>query len=604
MRSGALENARSPSTAVLTSVRRVNLASPLCRTGRSYSTPVWRNPAQLRRPRMKRFFSGRRRTTSTTRRSIRPKSPASRGISTSETSRMSTVEPVVAGPLPEALLALPADGVDDFEAGLPLGDEVGEHFRRVLEVGVHDDDRLAAGVVHPRRHRPFLAEVPGQPDQLDAVVVALQLQHGLGRTVAAAVVDEEDLVRSELVEHRRETVVEDGDVPLLVVEGDDDRDSRGLRRGRFGKRTVARDLKLAQVRGAEEVDEGVVGETEPPRWLLEAAGCPARTPEGPGWPGDRRGPSRFPARRPGKGMSDVRFTHLRSTRSVSRLKARDPEMEERSVPFEPVQSEDPWERHAGWWQEGSPTVPTRSTRSRSCPLFRRSGRRGRPGPRRGTGEGQLARAGRPARRARSSASTRPGRSSPWPGSGPAGRSTPGGRRPACPVRSGAFDAVVACLVFEHIVDYAEAIAEVARVLRPGGRFLFFLNHPLLQTPNSGWIDDHILEEQYWRIGPYLVEDISEEEVAPGVRLPFIHRPLSRYVNAMAERPADRADGGAGPAARVPRAGGRVPRGGQHPPAALPAGPQDPLTAGGDGEPVGHTGPYRPRLKLTRRAAEG
>jgi hypothetical protein len=72
------------------------------------------------------------------------------------------------------------------------------------------------------------------------------------------------------------------------------------------------------------------------------------------------------------------------------------------------------------------------------------------------------------------------------------------------------------------------------VLRPGGRFLFFLNHPLLQTPGSGWIDDHILEEQYWRIGPYLVEDNSEEEVAPGVLLPFIHRPLHRYVNAMAD----------------------------------------------------------------------
>src|SRR5882762_6816378 len=103
-----------------------------------------------------------------------------------------------------------------------------------------------------------------------------------------------------------------------------------------------------------------------------------------------------------------------------------------------------------------------------------------------------------------------------------------------PCRSGFFDAAIACLVFEHIEDYTEAIGEVARVLRPGGRFLFFLNHPLLQTPGSGWIDDHILEEQYWRIGPYLIEDNSDEEVAPGVLLPFILRPLSRYVNAMAE----------------------------------------------------------------------
>ena len=106
---------------------------------------------------------------------------------------------------------------------------------------------------------------------------------------------------------------------------------------------------------------------------------------------------------------------------------------------------------------------------------------------------------------------------------------------ALPLRSASFDAVVACLVFEHIRDVDAAIAEVGRVLRPGGRFLFFLNHPLLQTPSSGWIDDQMLDppEQYWRIGPYLVEDETIEEVEKDVFIPFIHRPLSRYVNAMA-----------------------------------------------------------------------
>jgi ubiquinone/menaquinone biosynthesis C-methylase UbiE len=104
---------------------------------------------------------------------------------------------------------------------------------------------------------------------------------------------------------------------------------------------------------------------------------------------------------------------------------------------------------------------------------------------------------------------------------------------AClPFPSASFDTVVACLVFEHIDEVDAAIAEVGRVLAPGGRFLFFLNHPLLQTPGSGWIDDHILEEQYWRIGPYLVEDTTLEQVDNGVWIPFIHRPLSRYVNAL------------------------------------------------------------------------
>jgi len=104
-----------------------------------------------------------------------------------------------------------------------------------------------------------------------------------------------------------------------------------------------------------------------------------------------------------------------------------------------------------------------------------------------------------------------------------------------PFADEAFDAVVACLVFEHIDDVDEAIAEVARVLRPGGRFCFFLNHPLLQTPNSGWIDDQFLDppEQYWRIGAYLVEDATIEEVDKDVFIRFVHRPLGRYVNALA-----------------------------------------------------------------------
>jgi SAM-dependent methyltransferase len=105
-----------------------------------------------------------------------------------------------------------------------------------------------------------------------------------------------------------------------------------------------------------------------------------------------------------------------------------------------------------------------------------------------------------------------------------------------PFASASFDAAVACLVFEHIDAMDSAIAELARVVRPGGRFVFMLNHPLLQTPGSGWIDDHILDppEQYWRIGPYLTEMTSVEEVQKDVFIPFVHRPLGRYVNALVD----------------------------------------------------------------------
>jgi SAM-dependent methyltransferase len=105
-----------------------------------------------------------------------------------------------------------------------------------------------------------------------------------------------------------------------------------------------------------------------------------------------------------------------------------------------------------------------------------------------------------------------------------------------PVEDASYDAVVACLVFEHIDELEPAIAEVVRVLRPGGQFSFFLNHPLLQTPGSGWIDDHIIDppEQYWRLGAYLVETDSMEEVESDVFIRFVHRPLSRYINALHE----------------------------------------------------------------------
>jgi SAM-dependent methyltransferase len=193
---------------------------------------------------------------------------------------------------------------------------------------------------------------------------------------------------------------------------------------------------------------------------------------------------------------------------------------------------DPWEEHAGWWQAGFTAGADPEYEEQILPLARRW----LAGAARvldvGCGEGQVARLVDAARVV--------GVDPTWAqlvvarerGGGPAyGRAVAA----ALPFAPGSFDAVVACLVFEHIRAVDDAIAEVARVLAPGGRFVFFLNHPLLQTPSSGWIDDQILDppEQYWRIGPYLVEDESLEEVEKDVFIPFIHRPLSRYVNALA-----------------------------------------------------------------------
>ncbi len=196
---------------------------------------------------------------------------------------------------------------------------------------------------------------------------------------------------------------------------------------------------------------------------------------------------------------------------------------------------DLWEIHAGWWQEGFTEGADPEYSEQIVPLVADL----LGGQRRvldvGTGEGQLARVlarreveviGVDPTAAQIRRAIRRGGDPVYVRSGAS----------ELPFPAGSFDGALACLVFEHIEAMDAAMAEVARVLRPGGRFVLMLNHPLLQTPDAGWIDDHMVDppEQYWRIGPYLVETETIEEVQLGVHIPFIHRPLSRYLNSMVD----------------------------------------------------------------------
>jgi SAM-dependent methyltransferase len=198
-----------------------------------------------------------------------------------------------------------------------------------------------------------------------------------------------------------------------------------------------------------------------------------------------------------------------------------------------VRRRDPWEIHAGWWQDNFTAGADPEYEEQILPLAEEH----LAGATRildvGCGEGQLAR-----------------RAAALPGARVVGVDRTEAQLAAAAERGGgvvycrseaellpfaarSFDAVVICLTLEHLDPFEPAVREVGRVLEPGGRFLLFLNHPLLQAPDSGWIDDHILEEQYWRVGPYQPDDVSMEEIAPGIKLPFMHRRLSRYVNEMA-----------------------------------------------------------------------
>jgi SAM-dependent methyltransferase len=192
-----------------------------------------------------------------------------------------------------------------------------------------------------------------------------------------------------------------------------------------------------------------------------------------------------------------------------------------------------WERNAGWWQREYSAGADPEYEDQILPLVARHLARAHRVLDVGCGEGQVA-------RHLASLGIDVVGFDPTPsqlavarerGSGPRYARA---RADALPCRDAAFDSVLVCLALEHVDDFQSAIDEVARVLEPGGTFLLLLCHPLLQSPGSGWIDDRITGEHYWRVGEYLVDDEVVDEVAPGVSLRFLHRPISHYVNAMGD----------------------------------------------------------------------
>ena len=131
-------------------------------------------------------------------------------------------------------------------------------------------------------------------------------------------------------------------------------------------------------------------------------------------------------------------------------------------------TDDLWETNARWWQSGFTEGADAEYEEQILPLAKRHLKGAKRVLDVGTGEGQVARLAPgfvvgvdPTEAQVLEAARRRGK----PRYGRADAT-------ALPFRDEFFDAVVACLVFEHIDDADAAIAEVARVLAPGGRLLF------------------------------------------------------------------------------------------------------------------------------------
>lgn len=102
---------------------------------------------------------------------------------------------------------------------------------------------------------------------------------------------------------------------------------------------------------------------------------------------------------------------------------------------------------------------------------------------------------------------------------------------AMPFEAAAFDAVVSYLSLIDIPDYRAAIAEMARVLKPGGTLLV-ANLTAMNTSGGGlrWQKDLLGNKRFFALDHYMTERPSWEEWR-GIRVQNWHRPLSAYMQA-------------------------------------------------------------------------
>lgn len=92
-----------------------------------------------------------------------------------------------------------------------------------------------------------------------------------------------------------------------------------------------------------------------------------------------------------------------------------------------------------------------------------------------------------------------------------------------PELGGAFDAVVCSMVLSAVPDWRPALRACVWALRPGGLFVFSVNHPAFEDLWATW-----RRHGAYRVSRYLAEYEIPHRVAPD-----FHRPLSAYLNELA-----------------------------------------------------------------------
>jgi ubiquinone/menaquinone biosynthesis C-methylase UbiE len=106
-------------------------------------------------------------------------------------------------------------------------------------------------------------------------------------------------------------------------------------------------------------------------------------------------------------------------------------------------------------------------------------------------------------------------------------------------KSARFDVVICVLALQNMDDLAPVFAEVKRVLKPGGRFVFVLNHPTFRVlKRSSWGFDDKEKVQYRRVDGYLSGAKISIDMHPGKaqtkQTISYHRSLQDFFKALSK----------------------------------------------------------------------
>ena len=105
------------------------------------------------------------------------------------------------------------------------------------------------------------------------------------------------------------------------------------------------------------------------------------------------------------------------------------------------------------------------------------------------------------------------------------------------LKNNCFDLIVSVYVLCDVRDYDKAVGEMARVLKPGGRFIFLIEHPCFNWQSGGWkrvpADSLRTEDSmYLMVKDYFRRGTQESQWGKLPLLLTFIRPLSDYFHSL------------------------------------------------------------------------